>query len=66
MPQLRAPDRHGQAARSRSAATGHSVVRANRKTVTVPSGIGSWTDTTPWQEVTDHRTAEQIAHAATT
>lgn len=43
----------------------YSVVRANRKTVTVPSGFGSWTDTTPWQEVTDHRTAEQLAQAAT-
>lgn len=43
----------------------HSVVRANRKNVTVPSGIGSWTDSTPWQEVTDHRKAEQIAQAAT-
>ena len=32
----------------------HEVVRANRKTVTVPSTIGSWTDTAPWQEVTDH------------
>jgi hypothetical protein len=36
------------------------IVRANRKTVTVPSLIGSWTDTAPWHEVADHRTAEQV------
>lgn len=33
------------------------VVRANRKTVTVPSTLGSWTDTAPWHKVVDHRPA---------
>lgn len=33
----------------------HQVVRANKKTVTVPSSLGSWTDTAPWHHVTDHR-----------
>ncbi len=35
----------------------YEVVRANRKTVAVPSTFGSWTDTTPWYEVRDHRPA---------
>jgi hypothetical protein len=35
----------------------YQVVRANKKTVTVPSSLGPWTDTTPWQNVTDHRPA---------
>lgn len=35
----------------------HQVVRANKKTVTVPSTLGSWTDTAPWRHVTDHRPA---------
>jgi len=35
----------------------YTVVRANKRTVTVPSPIGNWTDTTPWHEVQDHRSA---------
>lgn len=35
----------------------HQVVRANKKTVTVPSSLASWTDTAPWQHVNAHRPA---------
>jgi hypothetical protein len=35
----------------------YPVIRANRKTVTVPSTLGSWTDTAPYHEITDHHPA---------
>lgn len=35
--------------------TWYRVVRANKKTVTVPSPFGSWTDTAPYREIQDHR-----------
>lgn len=41
----------------------YAVVRANAKTVTVPSQLGAWTDTAPWHEVTDHRAADPEEHA---
>lgn len=34
--------------------TWYQVTRANRKTVTVPSTLGSWTDTSPYHEIQDH------------
>ncbi len=40
----------------------YPVIRANRKTVTVPSTLGPWTNTTPYHEITDHRPA---AHTTT-
>ncbi len=48
---------HNVAAGDQVLIRGHwyPVVRANRKTVTVPSSLGSWTDTAPWQHVADHR-----------
>ena len=33
----------------------YPVSRANKKTVTLPSALGPWTDTTPYHEITDHR-----------
>jgi len=41
----------------------YEVVRVNKKTVTVPSGMGSWTDTSPYREVQDHRPAGAPATA---
>lgn len=35
----------------------YQVVRVNRKTVTVPSSLGSWTDTSPYREIQNHRPA---------
>jgi hypothetical protein len=51
--------RHNVAAGDRVRVRGrwYEVVRANAKTVTVPSSLGPWTDTTPWHEVTEHRPA---------
>lgn len=37
--------------------TWYQVIRANKKTVTVPSTLGSWTDTSPYREIQEHRTA---------
>jgi len=56
----RAYGQHTVAAGDRVKIRGHwyRVVRANAKTVTVPSRLGTWTDTTPWHEVTDHRAAD--------
>lgn len=45
----------GDAVRIRG--TWYEVVRVNRKTVTVPSTLGSWTDTSPYREIQDHRPA---------
>lgn len=39
----------------------YRVVRANRKTVTVPSSIGTWTENTPYHRITDHRPVESNA-----
>ena len=36
----------------------YTVVRANKKTVTVPSTLGAWTDTAPYHEIQDHRPAQ--------
>lgn len=44
----------------------HQVVRANRKTVTVPSTLGQWTDTAPYHEITDHRPAPTVPARVTT
>lgn len=51
--------RHNVAAGDRVRVRGrwYEVVRANAKTVTVPSSLGPWTDTTPWHEVTEHQPA---------
>lgn len=35
----------------------HEVIRVNKKTVTVRSTLGSWTDTAPYHEITDHHPA---------
>lgn len=35
----------------------YEVVRVNKKTVTVPSSVGAWTDTAPYHEIQDHRAA---------
>lgn len=39
--------------------TWYEVIRANKRTVTVPSTIGSWTNTSPYHEIQDHRTASE-------
>jgi len=39
----------------------YQVVRANKKTVTVPSGLGNWTNTSPYREIQDHRSAGATA-----
>jgi len=39
--------------------TWYQVTRANRKTVTVPSTLGSWTNTSPNDEIQDHKPAGQ-------
>lgn len=40
--------------------TWYPVVRVNKKTVSVPSVVGgSWTDTAPYREIQDHRTAAE-------
>jgi hypothetical protein len=44
----------------------YPVVRANRKTVTVPSTLGPWTDTAPYHEITDHRPAAGPAEGENT
>ncbi|WP_431838592.1 DUF3560 domain-containing protein [Cellulomonas sp. Y8] len=51
--------RHNVTAGDRVQIRGHwyRVVRANAKTVTVPSSLGDWTDTAPWAHVTEHRPA---------
>lgn len=41
----------------------YEVVRVNKKTVTVPSGMGSWTNTSLYREVQDHRPASATATA---
>lgn len=33
----------------------YEVVRVNKKTVTVPSSLGPWTDTAPYHQIQDHR-----------
>ena len=43
----------------------HQVIRANKKTVTVPSTLGPWTDTAPYHEITDHRPAGTTDQAET-
>jgi hypothetical protein len=40
----------------------YQVVRANRKTVTVPSQFWSGTETSPWHEVSDHHRPDVVAH----
>jgi len=35
----------------------YQVIRVNKKTVTVPSTLGPWTDTAPYHEITDHQPA---------
>lgn len=35
--------------------TWYRVVRANKKTVTVPSSLGTWTNTSPYQEIQEHQ-----------
>jgi hypothetical protein len=44
----------------------YPVIRANRKTVTVPSTLGPWTDTAPYHEITDHRPAADPAEGENT
>jgi hypothetical protein len=39
----------------------YPVIRANKKTVTLPSTLGPWTDTTPYHEITDHRAGRTSA-----
>lgn len=41
----------------------YEVVRVNKKTVTVPSGMGSWTNTSPYRDVQDYRPAGATATA---
>lgn len=43
----------------------YQVIRASKKTVTVPSTLGSWTDTAPYHEITDHRPAASTNQAET-
>ena len=31
------------------------MIRVNKKTVTVPSTLGPWTDTAPYHAITDHQ-----------
>jgi len=42
------------------------VIRANRKTITVPSTLGPWTDTASYHEITDHRPAADPAQGENT
>jgi hypothetical protein len=60
----RAYGRHNVTAGDRVKIRGrwYRVVRANAKTVTVPSQLGAWTDAAPWHEVTDHRAADPEEH----
>lgn len=45
--------------------TWYEVIRTNRKTVTVPSGY-SWTNTTPYRQIQEHRPAAVDTNSAAT
>lgn len=44
--------------RVRISGSWYPVVRANRKSVTVPSSLGDWTQTAPWHHVTHNQPAQ--------